>query len=157
AGARSVGASRTFLCATVIWLTAGVMPSFGADAPKWLHALTGTTLPTYDERTPVVQLHSETSITVAPDGRIQRLERRALKVLRPSGERWGTLTFPVDRIDRVTDLHAWCIPAAGKDYAVDKGDAIKAGLSGVSNSFLATDIGVLVLQVPAATPGSVIG
>jgi len=154
---RSVSASRAFLCAAMIWLTAGVSPSFGADAPKWLHAFTGAALPAYDERTPVVQLYSETFVTVSPDGKIQRLERRALKILRPSGERWGTLAFPVNRVDRVTDLHAWCIPATGKDYTVDKGDAIKAGLSGITNSYLATDIGALVLQVPAATTGSIIG
>ncbi len=132
-------------------------PALGAEAPKWMHALTGLSLPAYDEKDHAVELYSETSITVEPNGKIKRHERKAFKILRPDGADRGKLAFIVGRVSRVTDLHAWCIPASGKDYEVKQRDAIEAGLSGVANGMLATDIRVLLLQVPAALPGNIIG
>jgi hypothetical protein len=132
-------------------------PALGAEAPKWMHALTGVSLPAYDEKDKAVELYSETSITVEPNGKIKRLERKAFKILRPDGAERGKLAFVVGRVSRITDLHAWCIPASGKDYEVKQRDAFEAGLSGVANGILATDIRVLLLQVPAALPGNIIG
>jgi hypothetical protein len=150
-------AARALLGAIIVLACMGAPPARGAAAPKWMHALATVPLPAYDEKTQAVQLYSETSISVQPSGRIKRLERKAFKVLRPGGEKLGTLAFGIDRVRRVTDLHAWCIPTSGKDYAVKQHDALEAGLSGVTNGILATDIRVLVLQIPAATPGSIIG
>jgi hypothetical protein len=136
----------------------GTCPAFGAAAPKWMHELTGVTLPAYHERTEAVELFSDTSITVQPNGKIKRFERKAYKILRPDGAKLGQLTFVfVEGRSRVTDVHAWCIPANGKDYAVKERDSLVAGLSGVPNGILASDIRALVLQVPAASPGNIIG
>lgn len=132
-------------------------PALGAEAPKWMHALTAVPLPAHDDKDKAVELYSDTSITVEPSGKIKRLERRAFKVLRPDGAERGKLEFVVGRTSRVTDLHAWCIPAGGKDYEVKQRDALEAGLSGVANGMLATDIRVILLQVPAALPGNIIG
>lgn len=132
-------------------------PALGAEAPKWMHALTGVPLPAYDEKDKSVELYSETVITVEPSGKIKRHERKAFKILRPDGAERGKLAFVIGRVSRITDLHAWCIPASGKDYEVKQRDALEAGLSGVTNGILATDIRVLLLQVPAALPGNIIG
>jgi hypothetical protein len=145
------------LCTLALSPLAGVMPALGAEAPKWLHALAAAPLPSYDDRTAAVQLYSETSITVQPSGKIQRFERKALKILHPNGVQRGILAFGVNPMTRVTDLQAWCIPTTGKDYAVRQRDAVRVGLSGVVNGLLAADVGLLALQVPAAAPGSVIG
>jgi hypothetical protein len=135
-----------------------VGPALGADAPKWMHVLTGISLPAYNEKTEAVQLYSETSITVEPNGKIKRLERKAYKILRPDGAKRGLLAFwSAEGRRRVTDLHAWCIPAGGKDYAVNQRDALVAGMSGVPNGELASDIRAVALQVPAADPGNIIG
>jgi transglutaminase-like putative cysteine protease len=136
----------------------GTSPAFAAEAPKWMHALTGVALPAYHERTEAVELYSDTSITVQPNGKIKRLERKAYKILRPDGAKLGQLSFVfAEGRSRVTDVHAWCIPASGKDYAVKERDSLVAGLTGVPNGVLASDIRALVLQVPAAAPGNIIG
>jgi hypothetical protein len=129
-----------------------------AEAPPWMHALAGVALPVYHERTEAVELYSDTSITVQANGKIKRLERRAYKILRPEGAKRGQLVFVfADGRSRVTDLHAWCIPSNGKDYAVKERDGLVAGLTAVPNGILASDIRALLLQVPAAAPGNVIG
>jgi hypothetical protein len=136
----------------------GICPALGAEAPKWMHALTGVALPAYHERTEAVELYSDTSITVQPNGKIKRLERKAYKILRPDGAKLGQLAFVIaEGHRRVTDVHAWCIPANGKDYAVKERDSLVAGMTGVPNGILASDVRVLVLQVPAASPGNIIG
>jgi hypothetical protein len=154
---RVLGARALIRLAVVMTLIAAC-PALGAEAPKWMHALTGVSLPAYDERSVAVQLYSETWLTVQPSGKIKRLERTAYKILRPDGGKLGQLAFvSVEGRKRITDVHAWCIPTTGKDYEVKKSDALQAGLSSVENGILATDHRVLLLQVPAATPGSIIG
>jgi hypothetical protein len=142
----------------LIAVVVGTCPALGADAPKWMHALTGGALPAYHERTEAVELYSEASITVLPNGKIKRLERKAYKILRPDGAKLGQLTFVfAEGHSRVTDVHAWCIPVNGKDYAVKERDSLVAGMTGVPNGILASDVRVLALQVPAASPGNIIG
>src|ERR1700679_661306 len=149
----AAGALFALLAAVV-----GTCPALGAEAPKWLHALTGVALPAHQERTEAVELYSETSITVQPNGKIKRLERKAYKILRPDGAKLGQLAFVfAEGRSRVTDVHAWCIPANGKDFAVKERDSLVAGMTGVPNGILASDIRVLMLQIPAASPGNIIG
>jgi transglutaminase-like putative cysteine protease len=142
----------------LIAAVAGSPPALGAEAPKWMHALTGVALPAYQERTEAVELYSETSINVQPNGKIKRLERKAYKILRPDGAKLGRLdvVFAEGR-SRVTDVHAWCIPVSGKDYAVKERDSLVAGMTAVPNGILASDIRMLILQIPAASPGNIIG
>jgi hypothetical protein len=132
-------------------------PALAAGAPAWLHALAGTSLPAYGEKTNAVLLYSGTAIEVEANGKLKRLERRAYRILRPDGAARGRLGFVIDGKTRVVDLHAWCIPAAGKDYELSRRDAVEAGLSDVENGMLATDIRGLYLRIPAAAPGNTIG
>jgi transglutaminase-like putative cysteine protease len=142
----------------VIALGIGNDPAHGAEAPQWMHALTGVALPTYHERTEAVELYSDTSVAVLSGGKIKRLERKAYKILRPDGAKLGQLSFVfAEGRSRVTDVHAWCIPADGKDYAVKERDSVVAGMTGVPNGILASDIRALLLQIPAASPGNIIG
>jgi Domain of Unknown Function with PDB structure (DUF3857) len=134
-----------------------VPPALASSAPKWMQALSSVTLPAQDEKTSAVVLYSDISVTVQSSGKIDVLERRALKILRPEGEVRGKLIFTLSSQTRVTDLHAWSIPAVGKDYEVNKKDAIEAGFPGVQNGILVSDVRALLLQIPAATPGSIIG
>jgi hypothetical protein len=139
---------------------AAVGPALGAEAPKWMHALTGVPLPAYDEKDRRrCSSIPKRSITVEPSGKIKRLERKAFKILRPDGAEarhcWRSASAEVRR---VTDLHAWCIPASGKDYAVKQRDALEAGLSGVTNG----DSGDRYSRALAAgsgggLPGNIIG
>jgi hypothetical protein len=133
-------------------------PAFGAtEAPPWLHALTSVPLPAHDDKTEAVILTSETTLTVSPSGQLKHLLREGVKILRPEGEGFGTIRADYTPMTRITALHAWSIPAAGKDYAVKDKDAVETSLYGVMNGELATDMHSLVLQIPAAVPGSIVG
>ncbi len=125
-------------------------------APGWLHALADASLPAHDDKTSAVELYSETVLSVDPKGRITRWHRAAYKILRPDGAAFGSLRVAFDSQTRITDLHAWTIPAAGKDYEVAERDAIDESLDRQLGA-LATDERIKVLKVPAATPGAIVG
>jgi Transglutaminase-like superfamily/Domain of Unknown Function with PDB structure (DUF3857) len=121
-----------------------------------MHAQVNATLPVYNEKTAAVLLYSETILSVQPNGKIKRLDRRAFKILRPDGEKRGIVgaVFGVD--SRITALRGWCIPVQGKDYEVKQADAVQTAV-GVEGGELASDVRILALQIPAATPGNIVG
>lgn len=90
----------------------------GADAPPWMHALVGVTLPSHDEKTEAVLLYSETNVTVLSEDKIRTRVRRAYKVLRPEGRERGTVGVGFNPERKIKSLYGWCIPAQGKDYEV---------------------------------------
>ena len=54
-------------------------------------------------------------------------------------------------------MHAWCIPASGKDYEVTDKDVVEvSALKGEIDSLI-TDARAKVLEVPAADPGNIVG
>src|SRR5439155_11321636 len=55
---------------------------------------------------------------------------------------------------RLTELKAWCLPAAGKDYEVKQKDAIETS---AFNESLYQDTRYLILKIPAADPGNIVG
>jgi hypothetical protein len=62
-----------------------------------------------------------------------------------------------DTATRITNLHAWCIPAQGKDYEVKEKDGAEVAMPAVQGSELITDVRAKVLHIPAAEPGNIIG
>src|SRR4051812_43566427 len=75
----------------VAFAISGADPAIAANAPAWMHAQVGVSLPAHDEKTDAVLLYSETVLTVQPNGSIKRLQRNAYKILRPDGERFATV------------------------------------------------------------------
>jgi hypothetical protein len=134
----------------------GTRPAVAGDAPMWMHAQVNAPLPAHDEKTSAALLYSETVLTIRPNGLIKRLERKAYKVLRPD-ENVGTVRIYFDAQTRITDLHAWCIPIAGKDYEVKERDAQESAVMGVEGGELMSDLRIKILRIPAATPGSIVG
>lgn len=128
-----------------------------SDAPAWLHALTAVPLPPHDDKTVAAILSTETVLTVSPKGQLRRLERAGVKILRPEGERYGKILADFDPLTQICALQAWSIPQTGKDYSVNYKDGVETALYGVSNGELVSDQRTLVLQIPAATPGSIVG
>ena len=128
-----------------------------AEAPPWMHALVAAALPAHDEKTDAVLLYAETVLTVLPNGKVKRLERRAYRILRTEGEGYGTIRADFDEQTRITSLHAWCIPASGKDFAVSERDAVQTAYFGVADGTLVSDLHTELLHIPAAVPGSVVG
>lgn len=135
----------------------GAQPAVAGDAPAWIHAQVGATLPAHDDKTNAVVLYSETVLTVQPNGRIKRLYREVVKILRPDGENRGSVRAYFDSQSRITDLHAWCVPVSGKDYEVKDKDAVESAVIGVDGSELVSDLRTKTLRIPAATAGSVVG
>jgi len=133
-------------------------PSLRAnDAPPWMHEAMNTPIPAHDEKTDAVVLYAEDILTVQPNGKLKRTERRVYKILRPGGKGFGTVTVYFDPETRITALHGWCIPAQGKDYEVKDKDAIETALPGLLDGNLATDERVKILAIPASDPGNVVG
>jgi transglutaminase-like putative cysteine protease len=135
----------------------GALPSPAADAPAWMRAQINAALPAHDEKTNAVVLYADTLLTVQADGRMKRLDREVIKILRPDGESLGTVRFEFDALSRITGLHGWCIPVAGKDYEVKDKDAVESAVYGVDGGELVTDLRTKTLRIPAATVGAIIG
>jgi transglutaminase-like putative cysteine protease len=135
----------------------GARLACAGDAPSWIHAQAGATLPAHDDKTNAVVLYAETIITVQPNGRIKKLYREAAKILRPDGEGRGVVRVYFDSQSHITNLHAWCVPVSGKDYEVKDKDAVESAIIGVDGSELISDLRTKTLRIPAATAGSVVG
>jgi hypothetical protein len=122
-----------------------------------MHALVSAPVPTHDEKTDAVQMYSERIVTVQSADKIKTLVRRAYKVIRPGGRDLGTVVIPFDATTRISNLHAWCIPAQGKDYEVKEKDGAEVAMPAVPGSELITDVRAKVVHIPAADPGNLIG
>src|SRR5712691_11338219 len=96
----------------VVWVVSNVSRvAAGGDAPQWMRALVGVTLPFYDEKTDAVLLYSETNVTVLSADKIRTHVREAYKILRPEGREYGTVFVYFNSHRKVTSLRGWCIPA----------------------------------------------
>src|SRR5258708_31440171 len=106
----------------VFWsavLMVTVVPQAAAsNAPDWMRALVGVTLPSYDEKTDAVLLYSETNVTVLSADKIRTHLRDAYKVLRPQGRAPGTIGVLFNPRRKNTSLYRCATPAPGKDYDV---------------------------------------
>lgn len=141
----------------VICLLACAPSAAGGDAPPWMHALVNAPLPAHDEKTDAVLLYSETTVNVQSADKIKTLVRRAYKILRPGGRDYGILSASFNSHEKITSLHGWCIPAAGKDYEVKDKDAMEVSLPKVEGSELISDVKEKLLRVPAPDPGNIVG
>ncbi len=143
-------------CLLLLWLA---VPRARAnnDAPAWMHALVSAALPAHDEKTDAVRLYAQKIVTVQSADKIKTQVRVAYKILRPGGRDLGTVVIPFDSQTRINWLHAWCIPAQGKDYEVKDKDGAEVALPAVPGSELITDVRAKVLRIPASDPGNIIG
>jgi transglutaminase-like putative cysteine protease len=146
------------LCAALVmmaaWLSA--MPAAAAEAPLWMHAHAADPLPPHDEKTTAVVLYADTMLTVQPDGKLRRLDRQVIKILRPDGANRALVSAYFDAQTRILGMHAWCIPSAGKDYEVKDKEAVETSI-GVDGGELVSDVRTRLMRIPAATVGSIVG
>jgi hypothetical protein len=128
-----------------------------SDAPAWMHVLAGTPLPVYDEKTSAVLLYADDVLAVQPNGKIKKITRRAYKILRPDGRRFGKQHFFYDAETKISSIHGWCIPVSGKDFEVKEKEMTDTGYLDVEGGELYTDFHAKVMNIPAADPGNIIG
>jgi hypothetical protein len=144
-----------FFWVAVSFVTTGPR-AVASNAPDWMRALVGVTLPSYDEKTDAVLLYSETNVTVLSVDKIRTHVREAYKVLRPEGRERGTVYVSFNPQKKITNLRAWCIPAQGKDYEVKEKDAIDIAAP-IEGGELVSDVRYRVLRIPAPDPGNIVG
>jgi hypothetical protein len=136
------------------------MPLLAAhnQAPQRMHALVSAPLPPHDEKTKAVLLYYEENLTVLSADKFRTTVRQAYKILRPEGRHYGEVGMPFNSVnDKVTSIHAWCIPAEGKDYEVTEKDAVEVSPLKGETIELITDERIKFLQIPAPDPGNIIG
>jgi hypothetical protein len=124
-------------------------------APNWMRAQ--AQVPAHDAKADALILYRETVLTVAPNGKIKRLNRQVIKVLRPDGVDQARPRFYYSPTYPITDLHGWSIAPNGKDYEVKERDAIDSADIDVEGGELVTDLRMKLLAIPGAQVGSVIG
>src|SRR5580700_7610403 len=134
-----------------------VPPALAGDAPQWMHEQVNASLPNYDQKTDVVLLYSETTVSVLSADKIKTHVRETYKILRPDGRHYGTVFVYFNSHKKVTSLHGWCIPAQGKDFEVKDKDAMDISAPNVEGSELISDVKAKVLHIPAPDPGNIIG
>ena len=100
-----------------------------AKSPPWLREYATTEVPAYDSDVPAVVLFREQRVSVDSAGRVQRTERRAVKILTRSG-RGEAMARAQYRSDsgKVNRLEAWLIPANGKERSYGKKEAVDVAL-----------------------------
>jgi len=141
----------------VVWaVSSDSRVAAGGDAPQWMHALVGVTLPSYDDKTDAVMLYSETNVTVLSVDKIRTRIRAAYKILRPEGREHGTVYVHFYPQRKITNLRAWCIPAQGKDYEVKDKDAVDIAAP-IEGGELVSDLRYRLLHIPAPDVGNIVG
>lgn len=141
--------------AALVWL--GILlavPAARAAAPDWLRQAAAAPPGSYPDEVNAVLIYDEQITTVKDNGEITTLYREAYRILRPGGHERGHLVLPFDAETKITSLHAWCLPAQGKEYEVKEKEAIETSI--YSDAFFSDDR-QKVVEIPAADPGNVIG
>jgi hypothetical protein len=144
------------ISAALIAFLSCLAPRASADAPAWMHAVQNAPLPQHDEKTDAVLLYSENVLSVGANGKIKAVERRAYKILRPSGREHGTIYATYNGETKINSIRGWCIPAQGKDFEVKDKDVVETAVL-VANGDLASDFRTKVLHIPAPDPGNIVG
>jgi hypothetical protein len=125
-----------------------------ASAPAWLREAAAAPYGSLAGDAPAIVLLDERATTVKENGDVTTIQRRAYRILRPQGREYGTFEVAFNKDTRVTGLNAWSLPAQGKELEVKGKDAIETGYS---SEALYSDSRRLILKIPAAEPGNVIG
>src|SRR5215470_9275163 len=129
-------------------------PMAKAGTPDWLRGLAGQPVPAYTDKTSAVILLDERLTSVDHDGEIKTLYRRAYRILRPEGRKYGSFAVYFDQETRLTYLKAWSISAQGTEYEVKEKDAVETS---PYEEALYLDTKLKLLKIPAAEPGSLVG
>src|SRR5258707_3029153 len=109
---------RVRLAAAASWLALCAVPASASEPPDWMRALAGAVVPDHDEKANAVVMYSEAVLTVQSNGKLKRVDRIAYRILRPDGERLGTVRSDFDDQSPITDVHGWSIPPSGKYFEV---------------------------------------
>ena len=141
----------------VLLLLAGAAPQvLAVTLPPWVQAQLNAPSPEHEAKTAAVVLYSETALTVRPNGKILRVARNVVKILRPEGTGYGVIRADSNAQVRTTGMHGWNVPAAGQPVDVDDREAIESAVIGVQQGDLVDDVRSKLLRIPAVVPGNIV-
>src|SRR5258708_13614641 len=121
-----------------------------------MEALVNASVTANGEKTDGVQMSSEKIVTVQSADKIKTVVRKAYKILRPGGRELGTVVIPFDSLTKISNFHAWCIPAQGKDYEVKEKDGAEVAMPAVQGSELITDVRAKFVPISGPDTGNLI-
>jgi hypothetical protein len=126
-----------------------------ADVPRWLVEAARIPVPDHSPETSAVILLDEQSIKVDRNGTIVGTGRRAARILRQSGvESAGQLVMVKNYDSEIRAMTGWNLTEGRAPVMVTMKDVVETGLA---PNTLFSDISILILPVPGAGPGSVVG
>jgi len=128
----------------------------GDDAPAWLRAAAGSSIPAFQKDIPAVVLADESVVTIDDDGRMIRSDFYAVKVLTREGrdEAVAHAVYNTDT-EKVKDLRAWLISPSGKVKKYGKGEAAELAL--VDNDVYNEAKQMIIAATGDAELGSIFG
>lgn len=128
----------------------------GDDAPAWLRAAAGSSMPAFQKDVPAVVLADESVVTIEDDGRMTRNDFYAVKVLTREGrdEAVAHAVYNTDS-EKVKDLRAWLISPSGKVKKYGKGEAAELAL--VDNDVYNEAKQMIIAASSDAEEGSIFG
>ena len=161
---RSIRRNRWLIIAQLPVLTAialglglgSVNARAGDDAPAWLRAAAGSSMPAFQKDVPAVVLADESVVTIEDDGRMTRNDFYAVKVLTREGrdEAVAHAVYNTDS-EKVKDLRAWLISPSGKVKKYGKGEAAELAL--VDNDVYNEAKQMIIAASSDAEEGSIFG
>jgi hypothetical protein len=142
----------------VLLLTSALLASSahaGSNSvPDWVLAAAHEDVPPLPGSPRAVVLLSETTYTVAPDGKAVEHVREVVKVLRQQGRQDATPHVFFDKDSKIVSFHVWAIDPQGHPMAV-KDDAMMETTPD-SDGQLYEDIHIRFVNPPGADPGGVV-
>lgn len=126
-----------------------------AEVPEWLRTLAKQPPKTYADDVNTVVLLQDQVTTVKDNGDIVKVNRRAVKILRPEGRKYGAVWgVPYNGDSKVNYLRGWSITANGQEYETKSGDVMEQSISTYE---VYSDAKVKALRIPGADVGTVVG
>jgi len=126
-----------------------------AEVPEWLRTLAKQPVKAYADDVNAVVLLQDEVTTVKDNGDMVKVNRRAVRILRPEGRKeeavWG-VSYNAD--SKVNYLRGWSITAKGQEYETKSGDVIEQTLSSYE---VYSDAKGKLLRIPGADVGTVVG
>lgn len=149
---RRCAAPSALLALGLLYASHGV-----AKVPEWLQQQAAMEVSPQPADVVAVRLLTESELVVDADGKVRRLERGAVRILRRGGELHSIARAAQNSWNKVRQMRAWSIPASGKPVEVGTKDAVETSIVDVEGGELISDQRMKVLGVPGAGVGATVG
>ena len=144
--------SRLLVLAAAATLAAAVAAR-ASKPPDWVVAAAHAAIPKLPADTDAVALYFDQQITASSNGEVETRYRKAYKILRDKGDKYGQVGIYASKDTPLTYVKGWSLAPDGTSDEVRQKDAIETDLD---PDELYNDTHMYILSVPAAVPGNVV-